>query len=123
MIAFMTASVASTTCGDRSDAAREAKRVFADASPPGSGTCGAGTVQRTANAFETSCEFTLPTDWAEYKRWLRPRMQKQYQTGTDTNQAIGFSRALDGDVYTVTVALKNNSSSTSVRIMFRAAPW
>jgi hypothetical protein len=123
IVAAVAISVASTACADQSDAAREARRVFADASPPGSGTCWSGTTQPTGDTFESSCEFMLAADWAQYKRWLRSRMQRQYQTRTDTNEAIGFSRGLQGDLYTVNVALTNNSSTKTVRITFRAAPW
>jgi hypothetical protein len=123
MVAIVANSVASLTCGDQSIAAREARRVFADAAPPGTGTCWARAAQRTAEAFETSCEFTLSGDWSEYKRWLQSRMESQYQARTDTDEAMGFSRGLDGDLYTVTVALTINDTAKSVRITFRAMPW
>jgi hypothetical protein len=123
IMAAVAISVASTACGDHSVAAREARRVFAEASPPGSGTCWAAAAHRTDGTFETSCELTLAVDWAEYKRWLRSKMERQYQTRTDTNEAIGFSRGLEGDLYTVNVALANNSTTKAVRITFRAAPW
>lgn len=110
-------------CGDRSDAAREARRVFADASPPGGATCWPGTARRTTEAYEASCEFTLTTDWTEYRRWLRSRMERQYHMRNDTNEAMAFSRGLEGDLYTVDVALTDNTTFRSVRIRFRAAPW
>ena len=123
IMAAVVISVASTACGKHSDAAREARRVFAEASPPGSGTCWAATAHQTDGTFETSCELTLVVDWAEYKRWLRSKMERQYQMRTDTNEAIGFSRGLEGDLYTVNVALASNSTTKAVRITFRAAPW
>ena len=121
MFALIAVCFASGACG-QSDAAREARRVFADASPPGSGTCSPGTSQQTANGFETSCEFTLATDWAEYKRWLRSKMEREYNARDETNQTIAFSRGLDGDLYTVNAALMNNATK-AVRITFRALAW
>ena len=123
LVTFVAIVVANAACGDQSDEALEAKRVFAAASPTGSGTCWAGSAQRTAQAFETSCELVLGTDWIEYKRWLRSRMEPRYNAHTESNESIAFSRALDGDLYTVNVALTNNSAAKSVRITFRAAPW
>lgn len=121
-IVVIAVTVASAACGDRSEAGREARRVFADASPPGSGTCWPGTAQRTVNGFETSCEFTLATDWAEYKRWLRSKMERQYNTRAETNETIAFSRGLDGDLYTVDAAL-TDSATKAVRVTFRAMAW
>lgn len=122
MILLIAVTVPSVACGDQSEAAREARRVFADASPPGSGTCWPGTAQRTASGFETSCEFNLATEWAEYKRWLRSKMDRQYNTRAETNEAIAFSRGLEGDLYTVNAALTDKATK-AVRITFRAMAW
>jgi hypothetical protein len=40
--------------------------------------------------FETSCEFSLATDWSEYKRWLRSKMEHQYNTRAETDETIAF---------------------------------
>ena len=122
MVGLIASTLTSTTCGDRSDAAREARRVFAEASLPGSGTCWPGAAQQTANGFETSCEFNLATDWAEYTRWLRSRMERQYNTRAETDENIAFSRGLDGDLYTVNASL-TDSVAKAVRITFRAMAW
>jgi hypothetical protein len=122
MVVLTAVCLASAACGDRSDAAREARRVFADASAPGSGTCWPGTAQRTTNEFEMSCELNLATDWAEYKRWLRSKMERQYNTRAETDGTIGFSRGEDGDLYTVNAAFTNNATK-AVRITFRAVAW
>jgi hypothetical protein len=50
-------------------------------------------------------------------------MEPQYQLRTETAESIVFSRALSGDLYTVSVILRNGGATKSVRIMFRAAPW
>jgi hypothetical protein len=42
---------------------------------------------------------------------------------TETSVSMAFSRGLDGDLYTVTAALTTDTSTKSVRINFRAAPW
>jgi tRNA G46 methylase TrmB len=72
--------------------------------------------------FETSCEFSLATDWSEYKRWLRSKMEHQYNTRAETDETIAFSRGLDGDLYTVNAALTDNAAK-AVRVTFRAMAW
>jgi hypothetical protein len=123
LVAFAAGGVAAAGCGDQSDAAREARRVFTDAPLAGSSTCSPGSAQRTAEAFETSCEMSLASDWSEYKRSLRSRMEPQYQLRTETAESVVFSRGLSGDLYTVSVILRNGGATKSVRLTFRAAPW
>jgi hypothetical protein len=50
-------------------------------------------------------------------------MERQYHTRSETNEAMAFSRGLDGDLYTVNVQLTDKTTFKSVRIRFRAAPW
>ena len=123
LVAFAAIGIGAAGCGDRSDAAREARRVFTDASVAGSSTCSPGSAQRTAEAFEASCEISLGSGWREYKRSLRSRLEPEYHLRTETPESIAFSRGLNGDLYTVSVVLTNDSATKSVRIKFRAAPW
>jgi hypothetical protein len=121
-VAALVAVAVAMGCSPESDGAREARRVFADASPPGAGACWAGSVQRPRDAFETSCELTLSTDWNEYKRWLQSRLEPQYQTRAETRTSIAFSRGVEGDLDTVTATLTSDKAPESVKIRFRAAP-
>jgi hypothetical protein len=121
--AFISAGVGCYGCTFEPEAAREARRVFAGATPHESGTCWAGSAQQTARAFETSCEVPLPVDWSEYKRWLRPRLEPRYHVLQEMMQSIAFSRGLNGDLYTVTIVHANEAASKTIRITFRSAPW
>jgi hypothetical protein len=46
-------------------------------------------------------------------------MEPQCHVRAETNESVAFSRGLDGDLYTVTVALVTNTAKKSVRITFR----
>jgi hypothetical protein len=121
VVAFIAA--APLGCEDQSEVAREARRVFVDATRSGSGACWADISNHTRKAFERSCELSFTGDWTEYKRSIRSRMGRQYHVRAETNELLSFSRALDGDLYTVTFALFTDTAKKSVRITFRAAPW
>jgi hypothetical protein len=114
-------SLAGTACRDRSDVAREARRVFERASPPGS-SCLAGEPRRVTERFEASCRLSLSAEWDEYKQWLRAALAP-YQERAETVESITFSTTTDGDVYTVRAELVDNAPAKVVRLLFTAAPW
>lgn len=114
--------MAIAACGDRSYAALEARRVFERATLPGSGSCWTGESRRLPEAFEASCQFTLSGEWNEYKRWVRDKIGAYEERG-ETQDSITFSKAIEGDVYTVRAELVNDTPTKSVRLVFRAAPW
>ena len=114
--------VTATACGDRSSATSEARRVFERATPPGLGSCWSGELRRVSAAFEASCQFSLSGEWNEYKRWVISAI-KPYRERSETPEAITFSWATEGDLYTVRAELVNDPPMKSVRIVFHAAAW
>lgn len=61
-------------------------------------------------------------DWEEHKRWLRDAMTNYAERG-ETPESITFSRTTEGDIYTVRAEFVTDTTTKSVRIVFRAAPW
>lgn len=114
--------VATTGCGDGSSAALEARRVFERTTPPGLGSCWSGELRRVSAAFEASCQFSLSGERNEYKRWVTSAI-KPYSERSETPEAITFSSATEGDLYTVRVELVSDPPMKSVRIVFHAAAW
>jgi hypothetical protein len=51
----------------------------------------------------------------------RGAIETMSEIGIDISARL--SRGLSGDVYTVSVTLRNDGATKSVRITFRAAPW
>ena len=121
-IIFLGLAAGTTACGDRSSVAVEARRVFDRAAPSGSSSCWDGNLRRLPAAFETSCEFRLSSEWNEYKRWIVGAM-KPYIERNETADSITFSRAAEGDAYTVRVELLGDPPAQSVRLVFHAAAW
>ena len=114
--------VAATACGDGSSAAMEARRVFERTTPPGWGSCWSGELRHVSAAFEASCQFSLTGEWNDYKRWVKGAIQP-YSERSETPEAITFSRATEGDLYTVRAELVNEPAMRFVRIVFHAAAW
>ncbi len=65
---------------------------------------------------------SLSGEWDDYRRWVRGAMTP-YEERADTPESISFSRTTEGDVYTARIELVTDTSTKTVRVIFRAAPW
>jgi hypothetical protein len=108
-------------CADSVDqAARAAYELTLPAAGDGSGW----SVQRESGSRVTTWQIRNERSWREYAEWVRPRLMRSFDSvEVRGNNALVFSKALDGDRYTLEVRAADAPQDGHVTATFTARPF
>jgi hypothetical protein len=107
-------------CETRADVPELVTELVKRTVPEGARDTTPPTLQRRDYRFSSTWQFQLDTSSAEYRAWLRPRLQSDFKLAHEDAQQLSFGKRSVGDAYSLRVEEVEPGPPVRIRVTLEA---
>lgn len=122
VLALLVAVLTLAACTRQPDPVKADVQSVKDRTVPRNGRLIPGDSPRHDQAIRVTWDIEAEMSWNDYAAWVETRLPEFRRVSGDA-EALRFSRALEGDAYSVTVERSTRKGSVLAHVSFEARPF